>query len=65
MNLIANSADSKSDFSGVEDLITFPDSINTNKITIEQPKISQEDFNKYLKLIGKKLKNKVMMLWKK
>ena len=53
LNFIVNSTDSETDFSGIEDPITFLDNIKTNKITMEQAKASQEDFNNYLKTIRK------------
>ena len=40
-------------FSVKDDPITFFNNIKTNKITIEEAKTSQEDFNKYLKMIRK------------
>ena len=60
MNFIVNSTDSETDFSGVEDPITFLNNIKTNKITIEEAKALQEDFNNYVITIrrGKKLKSK-------
>ena len=51
LNFIVNSTDSETDFSGTEDPITFLDNIKTNKITMEQAKASQEDFNNFLKTI--------------
>ena len=51
MNFIVNSTDSETNFSGVEDPITFLTNIKTNKITIEEAKASQEDSDKYLKMI--------------
>ena len=60
MNFIVNSTDSETDFSGVEDPITFLNNIKTNKITIEEAKALQEDFNNYVITIrrGKKQKSK-------
>ena len=60
LNFIVNSTDSETNFSGVEDPITFLTNIKTNKITIEEAKASQEDSDKYLKMIlrAKKLKSK-------
>ena len=43
-------------FSAKEDPITFLNNVKTNKITIEEAKASQEDFNKYLKMIRKRNK---------
>ena len=39
------------DLSAKEDTITFLNNIETNKITTKEAKDSQEDFNKYLKMI--------------
>ena len=47
MNFIVNSTGDETDFSEVGDPITFLSNIKTNKITIEQAKDSEEDFNKY------------------
>ena len=41
----------ENDFSAKDNPITFLNSIKTNKVTIEEAKASQEDFNKYLKMI--------------
>ena len=46
----------ETDFSAKDDPITFPNDIKTIKITIEEAKASQEDFNKYLKMIRKRNK---------
>ena len=56
MNFIVSSTDSETDFSGVKDSTTFFNDIKENRITIEQAKASQEDFNNHLKTIrrGKK-----------
>ena len=45
------STGSETDFSGVEGPITFFEDIKTNKITIEQAKVSQKEFYDYLKTI--------------
>ena len=57
MDFIVNSTNSETDFSGVEDPVTFLDNIKTNKITMKQAKSSHEDFNDYLKLIRREKKN--------
>ena len=51
MNFISKSSGNETNFSEVEDPITFVNNIESNKITLEQAKASQEDFNEYLKLI--------------
>ena len=51
MNFISKSSGNEKNFSEVEDPITFVNNIESNKITLEQAKASQEDFNEYLKLI--------------
>ena len=51
MNFIVNSTGDETDFSDVEDPITFLNNIKSGEITIEEAKESQEDFNKYLKKI--------------
>ena len=51
MKFIVNSTGDETDFSDVEDLITFLNNIKSGEITIEEAKESQEDFNKYLKKI--------------
>ena len=43
----------ETDFSAEDDPITFLNNIKTNKITIKEAKASQEDFNKYQKMIRK------------
>ena len=48
----------ETDFSAKDDPITVPNDIKTIKITIEEAKASQEDFNKYLKMIRIRLTNK-------
>ena len=60
MNFIVNSTDSETDSSGVKDSTKFFNDIKENRITIEQAKASQEDFNNYLKTIRreKKIKSK-------
>ena len=45
--------DMETDFSAEDDPITFLNNIKTNKITIKEAKASQEDFNKYQKMIWK------------
>ena len=45
--------DMETDFSAEDDPITFLNNIKTNKITIKEAKASQEDFNKYQKMIRK------------
>ena len=52
------STGSETDFSGVEDPITFFEDIKTNKITIEQAKVSQKEFYDYLKTIRRGNKTK-------
>ena len=58
MNFIVNNNGDETDFSEVEDPITFLNNIKGSERTIEEAKESQEDFNKYLKNIrrGKKIK---------
>ena len=51
MNFISKSSGNETNFSEVEDPITFINNIESNKITLEQANASQEDFNEYLKLI--------------
>ena len=51
MNFISKSSSNETNFSEVEDPITFVNNTESNKITLEQAKASQEDFNEYLKLI--------------
>ena len=51
MNFISKSSGNETNFSEVEDPITFINNIESNKTTLEQAKTSQEDFNEYLKLI--------------
>ena len=51
MNFISKSSGNETNFSVVEDPITFINNIESNKITLEQANASQEDFNEYLKLI--------------
>ena len=51
LNFVVNSTADKTGFSHVEDPITFFNNIKTNKTTIEEPKASQEHFNKHLKTI--------------
>ena len=51
MNFISKSSGNETNFSEVEDPITFVNNIESNKITLEQANASQEDFNEYLKLI--------------
>ena len=51
MNFISKSSGNETNFSEVEDPITFINNIESNKATLEQAKTSQEDFNEYLKLI--------------
>ena len=46
----------KTGFCAKEDPITFLNNVKTNKITMEEAKASQEDFNKYLKMIRKRNK---------
>ena len=41
------------DLSAKENIIAFLNNIKTNKITTKEAKDSQEDFNKYLKMIRK------------
>ena len=48
---IVISTGDETDFSEVEDPITFLNNIKSGEITIEEAKQSQEDFNKYLKKI--------------
>ena len=57
MNFIVNSTGDETNFSEVEDPITFLN-INNNGITIEEAKESQEDFNRYLKKIRRGNKTK-------
>ena len=57
MNFIVNSTGDETNFSEVEDPITFLN-INSNGITIEEAKESQEDFNRYLKKIRRGNKTK-------
>ena len=57
MNFIVNSTDSETDSSGVNDSTKFFNDIKENRITIEQAKASQEDFNNYLKTIRREKKN--------
>ena len=58
MNFTVNNNSDETDFSEVEDPITFLNNVKSDEITIEEAKESQEDFNKYLKKIrrGKKPK---------
>ena len=58
MNFIVSSTDSETDFSGVKDSTTFFNDIKENRITIEQAKASQEDFNNHLKTIRREKKIK-------
>ena len=48
---IVISTGDETDFSEVEDPITFLNNIKSGEIAIEEAKQSQEDFNKYLKKI--------------
>ena len=57
MNFIVNSTGDETNFSEVEDPITFLN-INNNGITIEEAKESQEDFNRYRKKIRRGNKTK-------
>ena len=56
MNLIVNSTNSETNFSGVKDPLTLLNDIKEKKITIKQAKTSSENFNNHLKMIqrGKK-----------
>ena len=58
MNFIVNSTGNETDFSEVENPITFLSKIKSGEITIEEAKESQEDFNNYLKKIRKGNKTK-------
>ena len=58
MNFIVNSTGNETDFSEVENPITFFSKIKSGEITIEEAKESQEDFNNYLKKIRKGNKTK-------
>ena len=51
MNFTVNNNSDETDFSEVEDPITFLNNVKSDEITIEEAKESQEDFNKYLKKI--------------
>ena len=43
----------ETDFSAKNNPITFFNNIKTNKITIEEAEVLQEDFNKYPRMMGK------------
>ena len=58
MNFIVNSTGNETDFSEVENPITFFSKIKSGETTIEEAKESQEDFNNYLKKIRKGNKTK-------
>ena len=51
LNLIVNSTNSETNFSGVKDPITLLNDIKEKKITIKQAKTSSENFNNHLKMI--------------
>ena len=61
LKFITVSSNTETDFSSQKGPLTFLNDIKTNEITLEQAKASQEDFNKCLKMIGrrKKLKSKI------
>ena len=56
MNFIVHSTGDETEFSGVEDPNTFLNSTKTKKITMEQAKASQKDFNSYLKHFEEEVK---------
>ena len=53
LNFIGNSTANETDFSRAKDPVIFPDEIKSAEITIEKVKKLQEDFNNYLKKIGR------------
>ena len=59
LNFTVNSTGNDSDFSEIDDPITFLNKIKSNKTTLDEAKASQKDFHNYLKLmqIGKKTEN--------
>ena len=58
MNFIVNSTGDETDFSEVENRITFLNNIKSGEITTEETKGSQDGFNKYLKKIRRGNKTK-------